>query len=270
MFSKDQKNYLKKWSNFYINSNYKYLNLFLGYQFFEEKNNKDGINWNVSYKYNLTNLKLFIQSRKYTEPIHPNLLSEKNSDFQFFTDNKVSLHYDSDKISLTASVISTMIENGLVSSPLNFLNFDVKYKIFSGLSFYSKITSQIDTSFYGIGGGEIYEIGFKPKLFLFDKKIKFECIVYADIYNGFSSNYGYNAISNIPNKIELEENIKNDYWLLNFEADLNISSARLYYKISNILNAININDNSSLVYRNYIYPKLGRMVEYGVKWHFDN
>ena len=102
------------------------------------------------------------------------------------------------------------------------------------------------------------------------KKIKFECIAYADIFNGFSSNYGYNVISNIPNKIELQENTKNDYWLLNFEAYVNISSAKLYYKISNILNAINPNDNSSLVYRNYIYPRLGRMVEFGVEWHFDN
>ena len=68
----------------------------------------------------------------------------------------------------------------------------------------------------------------------------------------------------------MEENIKNDYWLLNFEADVNISSAKLYYKISNILNAINPDDNSSLVYRNYIYPRLGRMVEFGVEWHFDN
>ena len=77
-------------------------------------------------------------------------------------------------------------------------------------------------------------------------------------------------ISNIPNKIELEENINNDYWLVNFEADVNISSAKLYYKISNILNAINPNDNSSLVYRNHIYPRLGRMIEFGVEWHFDN
>ena len=271
LHSNDQKNYLKKWSNSYININHKNLNLFLGYQFFEgRKNNSDGFNWNISYQYNLTNLKLFIQSRKNTEPFHPNLLNEKNSDFQFFTDNKVSLKYISDKLSLTTSVTSTIIENSLVSSPLNFLNFDLKYKILPSLSFYSKITSQIDTSFFGIGGGEIYEIGFKPKFLLFNKKIKFECIAYADIFNGFSSNYGYNVISNIPNKIELKENTKNDYWLLNFEAYVNISSAKLYYKISNILNAINPNDNSSLVYRNYIYPKLGRMVEFGVKWHFDN
>ena len=271
LHSNDRKNYLKKWSNFYLSSNYKNLNLFLGYQFFEgRKNNSDGFNWNISYQYNPTNLILFIQSRKYTEPFHPNLLNEKNSDFQFFTDHKVSLQYNSDKLSLTTSVISTTIKNSLVNSPLNFLNFDLKYKVFPSLSFYSKITSQIDTSFFGIGGGEIYEIGFKPKFLLFNKKVKFESTIYVDIYNGFSQNYGYNVISNIPNKIELEENINNDYWLVNFEADVNISSAKLYYKISNILNAINPNDNSSLVYRNHIYPRLGRMIEFGVEWHFDN
>ena len=271
LHSNDRKNHLKKWSNFYLSSNYKNLNLFLGYQFFEgRKNNSDGFNWNISYQYNPTNLKLFIQSRKYTEPFHPNLLNEKNSDFQFFTDHKVSLQYNSDKLLLTTSVISTTIQNNLVNSPLNFLNFDLKYKIFPSLSFYSKITSQIDTSFFGIGGGEIYEIGFKPKFLLFNKKAKFESTIYVDIYNGFSQNYGYNVISNIPNKIELEENINNDYWLLNFEADVNISSAKLYYKISNIFNAINPNDNSSLVYRNHIYPRLGRMIEFGVEWHFDN
>ena len=271
LHSNDRKNYLKKWSSFYLSSNYKNLNLFLGYQFFEgRKNNSDGFNWNISYEYNPTDLKLYIQSRKYTEPLHPNLLNEKNSDFQFFTDHKVSLQYNSDKLSLTTSVISTTIENSIVNSPLNFLNFDLKYKIFPSLSFYSKITSQIDTSFFGIGGGEIYEIGFKPKFLLFNKKAKFESTIYVDIYNGFSQNYGYNVISNIPNKIELEENINNDYWLLNFEADVNISSAKLYYKISNIFNAINPNDNSSLVYRNHIYPRLGRMIEFGVEWHFDN
>ena len=215
-------------------------------------------------------MKLFIQSRKYAEPFHPNLLNEKNIDFQFFVDNKISLQYDNDRLTFSTSAISTIIENNLVNSPVNFLNFNLKYKIFPSLSAYSKITSQIDTSFFGIGGGEIYEIGLKPKFLLFNKKMKFECIVYADIYNGFSPNYGYNVISNIPNKIELEENIKNDYWLLNFEADVNISSAKLYYKISNILNAINPNDASLMVYRNYIYPRLGRMVEFGVEWHFNN
>ena len=271
LHSNDQKNYLKKWFNYYLNINFRNLNLFLGYQFFENrKSYSDGFNWNILYQYNLTNLKLFIQSRKYTEPFHPNLLNEKNSDFQFFTDNKVSLQYNSGKLSLTTSVISTTIENSLVSSPLNFLYFDLKYNIFPSLSFYSKITSQIDTSFFGIGGGEIYEIGLKPKFLLFNKKIKFESIIYVDIYNGFSQNYGYDVISNIPNKIKLEENIKNDYLLVNFDANVNISSAKLYYKISNILNAINPNDNSLLVYRNHIYPRLGRMVEFGVEWHFDN
>ena len=271
LHSNDQKNYLKKWSNFYINSNSRGLNFFLGYQFFEtRKNNKDGINWNISYQYKLTNLKLLIQSRKYVEPFHPNLLNEKNIDFQFFVDNNISLQYDNDKLTFSTSAISTIIENNLVNSPVNFLNFNLKYKIFPSLSFYSKITSQIDTSFFGIGGGEIYEIGLKPEFLLFNEKMKFECIIYADIYNGFSPNYGYNVISNIPNKTELEENIKNDYWLLNLEAHVNISSAKLYYKISNILNAINPNDDSSLVYRNYIYPSLGRMVEFGVEWYFDN
>ena len=269
--SSDQKNYLKKWSNFYINGNYEDLNLILGHQFFESrKNNKDGINWNISYQYNTTNLKLFIQSRKYAEPFHPNLFNEKNSDFQFFIDNKISLQHDNDRLTLSTSAISTVIENNLVNSPVIFFNFNLKYQILPSLLFYSKITSQIDTSLYGIGGGEIYQIGLKPNFLLFNEKMKFDLIIYADIYNGFSPYYEYDVISNIPYKLELEGNIKNDYWLLNLEADVNISSAKLYYKIINILNAINPNDNASLVYRNYIYPRLGRMVKFGVEWHFDN
>tara|TARA_Y100001935_G_scaffold251993_1_gene255015 strand:- start:844 stop:2424 length:1581 start_codon:yes stop_codon:yes gene_type:complete len=271
LHSNDQKNYLKKWSNFYINGIYKDLNLFLGYQFFEpRKNNKNGINWNISYHYNPTNLKLLIQSRKYAEPFHPNLLNQKYIDFQFFTDNKVSLQFDNDNLTLSTSVISTMIENNIVNSPINFFNFNLNYKIFPNLSFYTKVTSQVDTSFFGIGGGEIYEVGFKPKFLFFNKKMKFESIIYANIYDGFSPYYEYSVTNNIPNKIELEGDIKNDYWLLNLEAVVNISSAKLYYKATNILNAINPNDNSSLVYRNYIYPRLGRMVEFGVEWHFDN
>ena len=77
-------------------------------------------------------------------------------DFQFFVDKNISLQYDNDKLTFTTSAISTIIENNLVNSPVNFLNFNLKYKIFPSLSFYSKITSQIDTSFFGIGGGEIY------------------------------------------------------------------------------------------------------------------
>ena len=62
----------------------------------------------------------------------------------------------------------------------------------------------------------------------------------------------------------------NDYTLLNFELTTNISGVLIHYRINNLLNAFGVSDDKAWVQNNYMYQKLGRMIQFGVTWNFMN
>ena len=58
--------------------------------------------------------------------------------------------------------------------------------------------------------------------------------------------------------------------LIHFEVKSNISGVLLHYRVYNLLNALEIDNTDSFFKPNAIYPELGRMIQFGVTWHFDN
>ena len=58
--------------------------------------------------------------------------------------------------------------------------------------------------------------------------------------------------------------------ILNFEANANISGVIISYKINNILNAIGNTNEEAWFRPNHVYPELGRMLQFGVTWYFNN
>ena len=69
------------------------------------------------------------------------------------------------------------------------------------------------------------------------------------------------------------ENYKENYEIINrsvnnIELEANVSGVLLNLKIFNLLNFI---DSSKSTFKpNAVYPKIGRMVQFGVRWYFEN
>ena len=58
--------------------------------------------------------------------------------------------------------------------------------------------------------------------------------------------------------------------LAHLEIQSNISGVILHYKINNLLNAIGVENKDTFFKPNAIYPEVGRMIQFGVTWYFDN
>ena len=69
------------------------------------------------------------------------------------------------------------------------------------------------------------------------------------------------------------ENYKENYEIINrnvtnIELEANVSGVLLNLKIFNLLNFI---DSSKSTFKpNAAYPEIGRMVQFGVRWYFEN
>ena len=69
------------------------------------------------------------------------------------------------------------------------------------------------------------------------------------------------------------ENYTENYEIINrsvtnIELEANVSGVLLNLKILNLLNFI---DSSKSTFKpNAAYPKIGRMVQFGVRWYFEN
>ena len=61
-----------------------------------------------------------------------------------------------------------------------------------------------------------------------------------------------------------------DHLLLHFELTTNISGVLIHYRINNLLNAFGATNDEAWVQNNYMYQKLGRMIQFGVTWNFIN
>ena len=44
----------------------------------------------------------------------------------------------------------------------------------------------------------------------------------------------------------------------------------MHYRINNLLNAFGAKGENAWVQNNYMYQKLGRMIQFGVTWNFIN
>jgi len=58
--------------------------------------------------------------------------------------------------------------------------------------------------------------------------------------------------------------------LTHLEINSNISGVLLHYKIYNLFNAIGVENRDTFFKPNAIYPEIGRMIQFGVTWFFDN
>ena len=94
--------------------------------------------------------------------------------------------------------------------------------------------------------------------------------LWANRRSGNRASFGFDPLLQIPFTNNNSEWATSDSQLLNFEGNANISGVIVSYKINNILNAIGTTNEKTWFRPNHVYPQLGRMVQFGVTWYFDN
>jgi len=146
---------------------------------------------------------------------------------------------------------------------------NIIYSHQSGWSIFSNIVTQSDSSIYG-GGGTVIKNGINGKVKIFNENMIVDFKLWSDMRFGSKSSFGYNPLLQIPFENSNPQWIIEDSQILHFEANANISGVVINYKINNILNAIESTNEKAWFRPNHIYPQLGRMLQFGVTWYFDN
>ena len=146
---------------------------------------------------------------------------------------------------------------------------NITYSHQSGWSIFSNIVTQVDSSVFG-GGGTFIKTGINGKVKIFSDNMIIDLKLWSNTSSGRKSSFGYNPLLQIPFENSSSQWIIEDSQILNFEANADISGVIISYKINNILNAIGTTNEKAWFRPNHLYPQLGRMVQFGVTWYFNN
>ena len=118
--------------------------------------------------------------------------------------------------------------------------------------------------------GSIYNSGLKGGFSMFQNNMNIKFNIWQDGYINNNDSFSYNPFLRYYNQSK-----ENNFALVNrnlthLEINSNISGVLLHYKIYNLLNAIGVVNRDTFFKPNAIYPEIGRMIQFGVTWYFDN
>ena len=118
--------------------------------------------------------------------------------------------------------------------------------------------------------GTFFNSGLKGKFSLFQGNMKINFHIWADSYINGENNFTYDPFLQYYSTISDNDFAIIDRNLAHLEIQSNISGVILHYKINNLLNAIGVENKDTFFKPNAIYPEIGRMIQFGVTWYFDN
>lgn len=259
------------WTKIYGKQTFKKFSLLGGVQLL----NSDDVFpfvWEFGYSNQFNKVYLELLSNGSQEPKHPDL-DDSNDMFSFDYWNRATLKMGVNSSNLNFSVyLSTTKRSSKVfkGSSIIFVGGDLTYSYQNGWSLFSSITTQLDTSSFGAGGGTYYNTGINGKAHLFNKNMNIDLKLWVNGTEGRNSKFGFDPIRHVPFLNTNSSWVIPDQWLIHFEAKANISSVLVHYKINNILNALGATNDDNWFRPNHVFPQLGRMVQFGVTWYFKN
>lgn len=233
--------------------------------------------WQLDYRRNFRKGYVQFTSSGSPNQKHPDLDDPTdNSSFEFW--HRSVVHGGMSSGGMKINGFLSFVQKGIDDNEedkILFTGADIQYLFKNGWGVYSNITTQLDSSIYGGGVGTMAVAGLKGKLNLFKGFMKIDAHLWGSGTTGRISSFGFDPIRHIPFMNTNSEWILPDRWLLHFQGVANISGVLLTYKINNILNAVGSVSGLSteeLIWArpNHVYPKLGRMMQFGVTWTFKN
>ena len=233
--------------------------------------------WELNYLKTLRKGFIQVTSTGFPNPKHPHLDDPLDkSSFEFWSRSAIRSGISQGGISVNG--LLSFVQRGIDADEdekILFTGVDIEYRFKNGWKVYSNVITQLDSSIYGGGIGTMIVTGLHGNLNLFKRSMKIDAHLWGNGSMSRFSSFGFDPIRQVPFSNTNSEWILTDKWLLHFEAKANVSGVIISYKINNILNAVSgfsngLKDDNIWVRPNHLYPPLGRMMQFGITWHFNN
>ena len=219
------------------------------------------------YKNSFNLGKIKFESFGQSRPTHPQKVTYEN---EFESRLRSSLFYD---LKLNNLFIQNYVTNlalsagSFYSNTFSYAGINTLYAFSDEWRIYSNIFSLVNSSIENQFGMKI-ESGLMGALKIFSGNMIINFHVWSDYYQNNNSDFSFD-----PYMQYQHENYTENYEIINrnvtnIELEANVSGVLLNLKIFNLLNFI---DSSKSTFKpNAAYPEIGRMVQFGVRWHFEN
>ena len=228
--------------------------------------------WGLDYHKPIGNGYIKFSSLGAPTPKHPDLDDPTDGTaFEYWSRSSIRGGYQTSTVDIKGYLALT--QNSFIGTDSTFVTLaggEISYRFQTGWSLFSSFYTQLDSSQYLGGIGTQIEAGMKGKLNLFKNAMKIDATIWATGSQGRMRSFAYHPILQTPFKHQNSDWSLPDRWLLHFEAVANISGVLVTYRINNLLNAFGETGDQAWVRQNYLYPPLGRMMQFGVSWSFDN
>ena len=267
----NRSNYLRSiaWSSFYLRKHFADLSIMAGMQMSQNELYQP-FTFSVRYQ-NISRLgefKIFALSESQ--------LSHSDANKSFSNDFESKLH---SSISYKISKNKLSLENYFTDVNINAKNFynynislfgtNIAYNFIRGWSIYYNSIIPVNKSQENMIGS-FFNSGLKGRFSLFQGNMKINFHIWADSYINSDNNFTYDPFLQYYSAISENDFAIIDRNLAHLEIQSNISGVILHYKINNLLNAIGVENEDAFFKPNAIYPEIGRMMQFGVTWYFDN
>ncbi len=228
--------------------------------------------WEVDYHKPMGEGFIQLTSSGAPTPKHPDLDDPNDkSAFEYWSRSAIRGGYQTSSLNVAGYLALT--QNSFIGADSSYVTLaggELSYRFQNGWGLFSSFYTQLDTSQYLGGMGTQIEAGVKGKLNLFKNNMMIDATLWTTGSQGRMRHVAYHPILHTPFKHQKSEWALPNRWLFHFEAVANISGVLVTYRINNLLNAFGETGDEAWIQQNYIYPPLGRMMQFGVSWSFDN
>ena len=256
-------------SSFYVKKYFTDLSIMTGIQL---SNNEiyQPYTFLVNYQNNSNIGEFNLSVSSEAQPAHPDVNKSFYNELETKQKSLISYKILRNKLSLDSYFSALRISaKNLYNYSINLFGFNLVYRFNRSWSIYSKsILPAISTEENVFGS--IYNTGLKGGFSIFQKNMHINFHIWQDSFTNKKNSFSYDPFLQYYSRSREADFEIGNRNLIHFEVKSNISGVLLHYRVYNLLNALGIDNTDSFFKPNAIYPELGRMIEFGVTWHFDN
>ena len=257
------------WSSIYFRKYFEDLSIMTGIQFSENKIDQPytfSVNYQKKSSFGALNISVLAEAQSAHPDANKSFFNELERKQKSFASYKILRNKISIESYLTVLNISA---KSFYNYNISLSGLNIVYRFNEDWSIYSKFISP-----FGVNDentfGSIYNSGLKGGFSIFQNNMNINFNIWQD---GFTNNNG--SFSYDPFLRYYNQSRENNFALVNrnlthLEINSNISGVLLHYKIYNLFNAIGVENRYTFFKPNAIYPEIGRMIQFGVTWYFDN
>ena len=256
------------WSSLYFRKFYNDFSIMAGVQFSEYELYQPYV-FSFNYKKNTRIGDISFQTTCQSSPAHPDRNILNDNEFETRMRSAFNYYIRGRKVALKSYV------NMLSLSAGDFYDYNVSLAgtrlIFSfnrNWQVYSQIHSPLNSSVNNLGTK--IDNGIQGKFQLFHNNMMINFHLWSTSYSSSKDNFTFDPFLQFAHENpDKNYNISN-HNLIHLEIESNVSGVLLHYKIYNLLNALGVRNETVSFKPNAIFPEIGRMMQFGVTWYFDN